>query len=291
MTRDEWLVERTKGIGASEAAAVLGIDHWAGAMEVYARKIGAWGETETNNAMRWGLYLEAPIAEEYARVTGRKVRRNTDYTIMKLPGKPHIRCTPDAWIEDPKRGPGILQIKSTRRESDWTRGVPDPVQVQVNQEMLCCGVAWGSVAVLIGTRWEFRHFDLDRHEAFCTKVLIPALDEFWCRIQERRPPPADATKTCGKALTALYPYDTGESVALGNEFLAADVQRLGIIRQMDALKKEKERLENLLKAEIKTATFGVLPNGVRYSLRLTKVKGYTKTIEPFEYRRLWRHET
>jgi hypothetical protein len=47
---------------------------------------------------------------------------------------------------------------------------------------------------------------------------------------------------------------------------------------------EITKLENKFRAAIGDATFGVLPNGVTFSLKTTKKKGYTVVIEPTEYR-------
>ncbi len=39
-TEEQWQAERLLGIGASEAAAVLGIDPWKSALELWALKTG-----------------------------------------------------------------------------------------------------------------------------------------------------------------------------------------------------------------------------------------------------------
>ena len=41
MTRDEWLEDRRKSIGGSDAAAVIGLNRYRTPMEVYADKLGA----------------------------------------------------------------------------------------------------------------------------------------------------------------------------------------------------------------------------------------------------------
>jgi putative phage-type endonuclease len=294
MTREQWLEERSGFIGASEAAAVLGLDPRTSAMEVYARKRGVWGERDSTEAMQWGLILESPIAEEYAKRTGRTVTRNTTYEIARLPGYPHIACTPDAWIDDPVRGRGILQIKTTGawRESDWKSGVPDRVQVQVQQEILCCQVKWASVAALIGGQRlvcsPIDFLDVELHEPFCDRVLIPALERFWFNVKNGTPPAADNSDSCRKALGNLYPLDNGEEVILGDDFHLLDERRCEIGAALEALKTEKDGIDNKIRFAIGAATFGVLPSGTRYACRNKHVNGYTRTVKPYDYRDLRR---
>ena len=52
MTREDWLQERRRGIGGSEAAAILGLSPWATPLDVYLDKIGEGEEVEETEAMQ-----------------------------------------------------------------------------------------------------------------------------------------------------------------------------------------------------------------------------------------------
>jgi predicted phage-related endonuclease len=45
MPREEWLVLRRKGIGGSDVSAILGINPWKTAMDVWLEKTGEIGGT------------------------------------------------------------------------------------------------------------------------------------------------------------------------------------------------------------------------------------------------------
>lgn len=75
MTRDEWLEDRRKSIGGSDAAAVIGLNRYRTPMEVYADKLGAFPPKEDTEAMRLGRDLEEYVAQRFCEETGKKVRR------------------------------------------------------------------------------------------------------------------------------------------------------------------------------------------------------------------------
>src|SRR5690606_38820092 len=75
MDRSEWLEWRKKGIGGSDAAAIVGLDKYRSAFDVYAEKVGLKAEEPDNEAMRQGRDLEQYVAERFMEATGKRVRR------------------------------------------------------------------------------------------------------------------------------------------------------------------------------------------------------------------------
>ena len=78
LTREEWLIERRKGIGGSDAAAVAGLNPWKSAAAVFFEKTSEIPpETgEMSERLRIGHDLEDYVARRFAEETGKKVRRN-----------------------------------------------------------------------------------------------------------------------------------------------------------------------------------------------------------------------
>lgn len=70
MLTEQQLEQRRQGIGASEAAAICGLNPWQSALAVYLGKIGELPQTPASAAMEWGNRLEAPILDAYAHDTG-----------------------------------------------------------------------------------------------------------------------------------------------------------------------------------------------------------------------------
>ena len=75
MSRNDWLKQRRKGIGGSDAAKVLGISKWGGPLSVYMEKKGLYTPDEPGEAAYWGTVLEDVVAREFEKQSGLKVRR------------------------------------------------------------------------------------------------------------------------------------------------------------------------------------------------------------------------
>ena len=60
------LAKRHEMIGASEIAAIVGLDPYKTALDVYAAKVLPNPQEPTSRFARWGLRLEAVVADAYA---------------------------------------------------------------------------------------------------------------------------------------------------------------------------------------------------------------------------------
>jgi len=72
LSREEWLTERRTHIGASDVAAILGMDPRRGPLAVYESKVHGHSQ-EDNDWMRFGRDVEGAIANMYAAKTKRDV--------------------------------------------------------------------------------------------------------------------------------------------------------------------------------------------------------------------------
>lgn len=286
-SRDAWLAGRNSGIGASESAALFGLSPWDTSISLWAKKTGRLPPDEVDGEwIEWGNLLEDPIAKRYEQKTGRKVWQGGPYCVAEHPTLPFMRCTPDRWvIEAPDRaGPGLLQIKNTNafKSHDWDNGPPDFIEVQVQHEMAVTGRAWVSVAVLIGG-CEFRYFDVERNPAF-----IDELEEqcrvFWRYVEKGEQPPLSGGLRTLEVIKRLHPKDNGTEIALPAEAAAWWTTLAAIRADESRLKKQKAEVEARLHDAIGDATYGVLPDGARLSLKTTERAGYF--VEPCTYRTL-----
>src|SRR5688500_4639250 len=109
--RKKWLEERKNGIGGSEAPIVLGVSKFATPLDLFTEKLGLRPEPIQTERMKWGLRLERAIVEAYADETGREVRTFEPYTLIRSKKNPFMFTTLDALVIDPKRGPGVLEVK------------------------------------------------------------------------------------------------------------------------------------------------------------------------------------
>lgn len=113
--RGEWLEARRKGIGGSDAAAILGLSRYRTAIDVYEDKLGLVPERPQTAAMQWGLRLEDAIATAYTEETGRAVRK-----VGGIRRAHHVRDFPmiasiDRLSVDGQR---VVELKKKRTEDD-----------------------------------------------------------------------------------------------------------------------------------------------------------------------------
>jgi len=287
--REEWLKQRLPGIGGSEAAAVLGVCPWKSPLSLYSEKIGLVdGNDRPSERMKWGLLLEDPIAARYQEETGRKVIDPGPFTIYRSNQFDFMQCSVDRVIEDASAASplGILEIKNVAgfKLKDWLTDPPIHYQIQLQHSLIVTGRTWGSFAVLFGGQ-EFGYIDVTRNDNFCD-YLIEKEQEFWNRVLNLDPPPADDSEDSKEILSKLYPRESGETIDLPAEAIEKDRRLQEINEQLKNLKRLKTGLENWFKERIGEALFGQCPNGIRYKWSTVERKGYT--VQPKSFRQLRR---
>ncbi len=117
LTREEWIEERKNHLGASDVAAVLGVDPRRGPLAIYEAKTTGYS-IEDNKILKYGRAMEGPIADLYADETGRPVVNPGATTFQYHPDIPWLAATLDretAGTEkfpSPANGSGALEIKN-----------------------------------------------------------------------------------------------------------------------------------------------------------------------------------
>lgn len=147
MTREEWLSERRKGLGGSDAAAILGMNPYRSPLAVYMDKIGIAPEILDNEAIRQGRDLEQYVAERFCEDTGRKVRRCN--RILQHPEYPWMLANIDRDVVGEDAG---LECKTTSpyNKTPFDQGdVPAPYYWQCQHYMAVTGAKSWYLAVLV----------------------------------------------------------------------------------------------------------------------------------------------
>lgn len=276
--RKAWLAARRTGIGSSDAAAILGISPYGSALSVYTEKIGAAPETSETEAMKWGRKLEPLVIAGFAEETDRGCEPNN--ALLRSKACPYHIATPDAMQvrRDRPMDMGILEVKTTGfgRES-WDEGLPPYVNAQVQHQLLVTGYDWGSAAVLVSGQ-KLLWVDVERDNRFIDEILRPAEEDFWKRVEERMPPPADGSLHAEIALKLLYPkHEPGKVVQLGGEFIDLDFE---LCQLQEEVKEREERISGIkqrFKEALQDAESGVISGGVTYTY---KVQHRKETIQP-----------
>ncbi len=280
LSREEWLKERQKGIGGSDAGSVCGVSPWKTALEVYHEKTGSLEGTDLGEIAEWGLKLEDVIAEEYTNRTGNKVRRNN--FILCSEDHPFMIADLDREIvgTDESGRRGGLEIKTSNAflAKEWgeegTDEIPETYLMQVQHYMAVTGYDYFDVATLIGGN-KMKIYHVERNEELI-KSMIYIESNFWDRVVDRTPPDPDYDhKTTMALLNRLYPGTNGETFYLSdNDFHWHKVQA-----EASEKIKEYSKVVEVAKAHLKEiigeSSVAILPDGTGYTRKKIKCKGYT----------------
>ncbi len=207
--KEEWLEQRTVGIGGSDVASVLGISPFKSRLQLWHEKVAKdVSNKEKKNfsieeelIMEIGTALEPIIADKYAQKTGRILEKRP----MKVhPEYPFIIGNIDREIVGDDRGPGILEIKTKGAWVDWKGDdIPPYYMAQVQHYLSIYDYEWAGFAILdLGTR-KITNIDIERDD----KQIANIIDEekkFWKLVEYRIPPEVENSKTCGNFLREHY---------------------------------------------------------------------------------------
>jgi len=285
-----WLEARMKGIGASDAAVVMGLSPFKGPVELWGEKTGKIkpADLSENEAVQWGIRLEPVVADAYAGKTGKKLVDLGRHTIIIGRVAEFAIATLDRVI-DVQDNPGVLEIKTTgsERQSAWEDGPPLEYQVQVQHQLMVTGLKWGEFAVLFGGQ-KFGIIRAERNEAFIS-LLLEKEAQFWDRVLRDIPPDPrtlDGSESTTRAVKKLFPNDSGEEIALPPGSDGWDADLVGVKQQIKLLDEKKSEIENRMRLALGDATWGITPSGVRYQSKTIYRKEYT--VPESTYRELRR---
>jgi len=233
---------RDAGLGGSDVAAILGLNPFKSALEVWAEKTGRKGtvderqaDFEGNEAVEWGNRLEAVVAAKYAE----GLDADEDLTFPKDwdqedfggdlidgtfvdPSEPWRITTPDGLVlryfsrtpEGGKRYKPVrgLEVKTTgyRKWHEWGDPekieVPTPALVQAvwNMSHPSIDVPRWDVAVLIGGQ-AYRVYEVPRNHELEERILSAARSFWRHNVEGGSPPEPDGSDSAKRVLGELYP--------------------------------------------------------------------------------------
>lgn len=235
-----------KGIGGSDAAAIMGMDPYRSPLDVYLDKTGQLPPAEDNPKMKAGRMMEEVIAQMWADETGGTIRR--DNKIRQHPELPYILGNIDRTVVNDFRGLGILECKNTTslRLNHAQAGGHDCIpahRIQVLHYMLVTGATWAEIAYLVDG-WELVRVPVARDET-AIGILLTAEILFWQNHVEKGIPPE--AKTVADIVMLFPRSETGKTVEATIEIAMQLNQLREIKQQIAALEKEEESLAEGIK--------------------------------------------
>jgi putative phage-type endonuclease len=280
--RQAWLEERKKGIGASEAAAALGLSPFESPRELYLRKLGLLPEIEETEAMRLGTLMEPVIAEEYTRRTGNALaERQLFMTSETTP----LLATLDAITADgmPVEFKSVGNWSARHLGGEGTDELPEHWLIQAHQQMFLANVGRMDFAVLVAGQ-RLRIFSVERDESL-VGALIDNLVAFWGCVLRRDCPALDA-RADRRIMHVLYPDCKGE-IALGEDE-AELVERLEEMGEdLRWIVAGREDIQTRLLDRLGNHAAGRLPDGRTLRRSIVKLEAKVIVRKPSTYTRLW----
>lgn len=245
LTRAEWLEFRKRGLGGSDAAAVLGISPFRTARDLYYDKMGIAVEADDTNwvAMEMGNLLEPLVARIFARKTGLKIYQRKE--MFQHPEYPWMLADLDYLVELPDGKQAILEIKTTNynaRDNWWYNGkeiVPIYYESQGRHYMCVMNIDRVYFCCLYGNTEDeaiIRHIDRDMdYEA----ELIALEETFWKEnVLAKLPPPytEDGDLILESLRRQLGPNEKDAPV------LAMSLPQAALVKRYLELQQQKEQM-------------------------------------------------
>jgi putative phage-type endonuclease len=263
---DAWLEARMEGIGASEAAAAVGLSQWESRVGLWAHKLGLIPPREPTMPMILGQELEPLIARLYTEQTGIKVRRATQ--LRQHPEHAFMLASLDR-----RAGRKPIELKFSQRGDGYgepgTDEVPDDVLVQVLHQLAVVDEPEGEVALLRPSRDELAIYVI-RRDSSAEAAMIEEEAVFWDHVLTRTEPPIDGSEATHRALAAIYPRDNGEAIEADQDARDLMLALRNARANEDAWHALREDREALLKAAIGDASRLVAAGVGEITWRATK---------------------
>ena len=188
----QWHEARTKGIGGSEIASILGINSFTSRYVLWMQKAGIIPRNEDYNPLfEWGHRLEPVILQKFAEA-------HPEYDV--LPGgswrnkdRDYQLANPDGLLVSRETGEyEILEIKTSMTGVGWGPGpndIPAKYVAQVRWYLDTFGFTSAHIVVLIGLG-DYREYRIYADPAK-TAEMHDAAAAFTWSLQTNTPPPID----------------------------------------------------------------------------------------------------
>jgi putative phage-type endonuclease len=231
------------GLGASDAAAVLGVSRWHSPLAVWLDKTTPSEPEKKEEHQSWGLLLEPPLAARYTQDTGRRLRR---VGLLRSKEHPILYAHCDRLVVGE---PGIVEIKVS--SNSWKGEIPLYYKTQAIQQMIVTDREWVDFAVL------------ERGQKFATPIprlerdrsiepdFIAELEDWWDRyVVKGERPPMDGADAGKQYLRAQFARSTGAEIVATAEMLPLVDQYKLVYHNRRQVEQEEERIKQEIKALI-----------------------------------------
>lgn len=220
----EWLEHQLVRTGGSTASALLGLNEYASAAEVFYKYLGIMPQKQVDSLpMYFGRKLEPVVRNSYQYWEGdidsmmsndaagrivNEVAYVDDLTILVNPDMPYAHANIDGHIVRNYQGrEGILEIKTIASfaAEKYENGFPIGYICQVQLYMAVCEVDYAEIALLKDGRY-FEVIPIERNEGIIQTILTKT-EEFWRKVNEAKKIMASTDLTQEQKLAMISEYE------------------------------------------------------------------------------------
>lgn len=201
-TRDEWLAGRRRGIGASEAAAVVGMSPWQTPLDLWRLKTGVDQPKDLsgNTAVQIGVKWEPVMRCLFEQTNARYKVIHYPYDILFQRERPWLFATLDGELIDTESAyMGVLEIKTATPVGKngwdkWANGnMPMNYYIQCLHQLLATGYYFVRLFACLFSQdgsytiktYEIERADVEEDLAW----LLEQETAFWNKVETCQMPP------------------------------------------------------------------------------------------------------
>ncbi|MBQ8960886.1 MAG: YqaJ viral recombinase family protein [Ruminococcus sp.] len=200
--REEWLEARHRGIGGSDAGAVIGANKYRSNVDLWREKTGRVIPEDISDkpAVKFGKFAERHLRELFRLDYPDYGLDYHEFFMYVCDDAPFIFATLDGELTDLEGRRGILEIKTTTIQNriqwdDWEDGVPQSYYVQVLHQLAATGWDFALIMAYIryykdGTpRAAVRYYRIERSDVEEEIAwLIHQEEAFWEHVRNDTEP-------------------------------------------------------------------------------------------------------
>jgi len=210
-----WLEARRRGIGGSDAGAVIGVNRYRSNVDVWAEKTGITPREDISDkpAVKFGKEAEQHLRELYKLEHPEHSVEYHEFYMYVNDNEPYLYATLDGEITDESGRRGILEIKTATIQSasqwdEWrdpktkAERIPDSYYAQCLHQLAATGWDFVTLFAYIRTGYQNARYTahvLTRHieradVADDITYLIAQETEFWQAVETKQRPPLKLPK-------------------------------------------------------------------------------------------------
>lgn len=259
--REAWLLERRKGLGASEISAVMGLNDFNTPLDIWLEKTSTAEPTDKNmpEAALWGHRNEHNVAIEFAIRNPKLGKIAPTPGLLAHPEYDEIRATLDRVLVKrrvrPVQAVAAVECKTVgdfAYKNYWADGLPPiHIQLQAQWQMAVTGLPTVYVPHLVGGNYMPEPIVFHRDEDVIEQIV--EFGRAWWHdhivLGER---PAVTVADSAK-FTDLWPGEAGKRLVAGATLASLVGEHLDFKRQEAAAKKAKDEVAKQIQLQMTNA--------------------------------------